>query len=147
MPQLDTSTFASQIFWVIVGFSLFYFFISKFFCPRVEEIFFDRNFHIDEFLKEAKKKKDDSERIESEAIIELDSAKADLLEEEVLLMSAFQKRSAKEKTILCARFEEETREETQALAQAAEDAFDRIQEEVPSLVDNATTKISMRGKM
>lgn len=38
MPQLDPSSFISQIFWLVLAFTVLYFFMSKFFVPRISQI-------------------------------------------------------------------------------------------------------------
>lgn len=39
MPQFDTTTYSSQIFWLFVNFLLLSFFVSKIFYPRIKIIF------------------------------------------------------------------------------------------------------------
>lgn len=38
LPQLDYTTYPSQLFWLLVSFSLLYFIVSSFVVPRVSEI-------------------------------------------------------------------------------------------------------------
>jgi len=38
MPQFDFYSFSVQIFWILVGFSLFYFFILRFYLVPVSEV-------------------------------------------------------------------------------------------------------------
>lgn len=37
MPQFDFFSFSAQVFWILVGFFLFYFFILKFFLVKISE--------------------------------------------------------------------------------------------------------------
>ncbi len=43
MPQFDFYSFASQVFWIILGFFLFYFFILKYYLVYFTEIYKMRN--------------------------------------------------------------------------------------------------------
>lgn len=42
MPQLDVSTFSSQIFWLVIFFLAIYFVVSKIFSPKINIIFHER---------------------------------------------------------------------------------------------------------
>ena len=42
LPQLDSSTYASQIFWLLVTFALLYFLMSKVFLPRLGGVIEER---------------------------------------------------------------------------------------------------------
>ena len=48
MPQFDPSTFASQLFWLIICFGLFYFSMSKIFLPRIRDTLKDRHNNIND---------------------------------------------------------------------------------------------------
>lgn len=53
MPQFDVSTFHSQIFWLVVSFSLLYLFVSLVIAPSVSKTLDLRSSFIEENLKEA----------------------------------------------------------------------------------------------
>lgn len=53
MPQFDTLTFSSQIFWLIITFGLLYIIIKNFVVPKAEQIFNNRKNTIDNQLEEA----------------------------------------------------------------------------------------------
>jgi F-type H+-transporting ATPase subunit b len=42
MPQLDSTTFASQLFWLVVFFSILFVFSAKVTLPRLENVFHER---------------------------------------------------------------------------------------------------------
>lgn len=42
MPQLDTSTYASQLFWLFLAFGLLYLFISRVFIPKMDKLSAER---------------------------------------------------------------------------------------------------------
>lgn len=53
MPQLDTSTFTSQLFWLIVCFFSMLFIMSHFIVPRIADILEQRQHKIDGYLNKA----------------------------------------------------------------------------------------------
>lgn len=61
MPQLETSTFASQIFWLCICFFTMLFIMSKLIVPRIAEILALRKRKIDNYLERAKLTKEQAE--------------------------------------------------------------------------------------
>lgn len=53
MPQLDTSTFTSQLFWLCICFFSMLFIMSKFIIPRIADIMEQRQRKIDGYLNKA----------------------------------------------------------------------------------------------
>ncbi len=53
LPQLDTSTFASQLFWLIITFSFLYWVMSRIALPRLQSVILDRKNKIQGDLDEA----------------------------------------------------------------------------------------------
>jgi len=53
MPQLDTSSFTSQLFWLVVCFFSMMFIMSKFIIPKISEIMEQRQRKIDSYLNKA----------------------------------------------------------------------------------------------
>ena len=62
MPQLDPTTFAPQLFWLVVTFVLLYLVMWKLVIPKIGEILQDRQIRIDNDLDKA-----DHLKIEAEA--------------------------------------------------------------------------------
>lgn len=60
MPQLDPSTFAPQLFWLLVTFTLLYLVMWKVALPRVADLLQERQERIDEDLERAQKLRDDA---------------------------------------------------------------------------------------
>lgn len=55
MPQLDFTTYSSQIFWFLICFSILYFFLSKIILPRIGEIIKNRQDLIEENITKSEK--------------------------------------------------------------------------------------------
>ncbi len=53
MPQLDITTYSSQIFWFAICFTILYIFVSKIISPRIAEILKIRRSVIDQDNREA----------------------------------------------------------------------------------------------
>lgn len=63
MPQLDISTYSSQIFWLVVCFATLYFFASNIILPRIRDIQDTRKNAIDSDLSSAKTLEDSIEAL------------------------------------------------------------------------------------
>lgn len=73
LPQLDTTTFASQLFWLLISFAILYFVISRIAAPKIGGVIADRAGRIKGDIDAAAKAKRDSEA----AIAGYDKALAD----------------------------------------------------------------------
>ncbi len=61
MPQLDSSTFTSQIFWLLICFFSMMFIMSKFIIPKIADIMEQRQRKIDGYLNKASHFKQEAE--------------------------------------------------------------------------------------
>jgi F-type H+-transporting ATPase subunit b len=61
LPQLDTTTFASQLFWFFISFAVLYFVISRIAAPKIDGVIADRSSRIKGDLDSAAQAKRDSE--------------------------------------------------------------------------------------
>lgn len=66
MPQLDTSTFASQLFWLFVSFVAFYVVISCKVVPLFDQLFGERERTSSEDIQEAEVKRNEAEAMRAE---------------------------------------------------------------------------------
>lgn len=53
MPQFDINTYYSQIFWLIITFSLLYIFVCKFIVPNIERVLNNRQSNIQDNIAKA----------------------------------------------------------------------------------------------
>ncbi len=63
MPQLDVSTFPSQIFWLIVCFAVLYFLMAKLALPKIEAIVEERRRRVEGDLEKAGQMKAEAEAV------------------------------------------------------------------------------------
>lgn len=66
MPQLDFSTFASQIFWLVVTFGVLYLIMARSALPVIREVLQTRQTRIFEDLRKAEKLKEEAESAEAD---------------------------------------------------------------------------------
>lgn len=55
MPQLETSTYLSQFFWLLVSFLSLWFFMAWVIIPKIEEVMEQRRRKIDDYVQKAEK--------------------------------------------------------------------------------------------
>lgn len=61
MPQFDPTTFASQLFWLLVAFVLLYIVVSRFAIPRIGEVMEQRQKMVDDDLDRAHQLKSETD--------------------------------------------------------------------------------------
>ena len=73
LPQLEIFTYSSQIFWLLITFSILYFSLSRVFLPNIQNLLKRREEYIEEIKKETLK--------EEESILFLDEEHKNLVKE------------------------------------------------------------------
>ncbi|MDA0844416.1 MAG: F0F1 ATP synthase subunit B' [Proteobacteria bacterium] len=75
LPQLDISTWPSQLFWLVVLFTAGYTLMAKFVTPRIGSVLEERRAKLDEDLGKARSASEDAARIRAEYEADLDAAR------------------------------------------------------------------------
>ena len=75
LPQLDVSTWPSQLFWLVVLFTAGYIIMAKFVTPRIGSVLQERRTKLDEDLGKARSASEDAARIRAEYEADLDAAR------------------------------------------------------------------------
>jgi len=75
LPQLDISTWPSQLFWLVVLFTAGYILMAKFVTPRIGSVLEERRAKLDEDLGKARSASEDAARIRAEYEADLDAAR------------------------------------------------------------------------
>ena len=75
LPQLDISTWPSQLFWLVVLFTAGYILMAKFVTPRIGSVLEDRRAKLDEDLGKARSASEDAAHIRAEYEADLDAAR------------------------------------------------------------------------
>lgn len=141
MPQLDISTFSSQIFWVLVGFFLVYVFMSTVVAPSLKTTLDNRESHINGMLDRANKMKEDAAALEHDAFVLFENAQIDSRSEEEKLIEAFRRESLEEKSKLYDEFACRSQQDAEKLAADADQAIADALQDVDVLVQKAMEKI------
>ena len=75
LPQLDISTWPSQLFWLVVLFTAGYFLMAKFVTPRIGSVLEKRRAKLDEDLGKARSAGEEAARIRAEYEADLDASR------------------------------------------------------------------------
>ena len=75
LPQLDISTWPSQLFWLVVLFTAGYVLMAKFVTPRIGSVLEERRAKLDEDLRKARSASEDAVRMRTEYEASLDAAR------------------------------------------------------------------------
>jgi F-type H+-transporting ATPase subunit b len=141
MPQLDVSTYSSQIFWLVVTFGVLYFLLWKIALPKVAEVLSQRQSKIDQDLASAVNLKQEAEKILADYEARLATAKS---EAQALMKQAGDEVSAasvKANDALTAKLEKKMQEAEKRISGAKADAMANIMEMAGETVAAASTKL------
>jgi F-type H+-transporting ATPase subunit b len=97
MPQLDTSSFISQIFWLVISFGILYFMIAKLVYPPTKKILDLRKHNIAHDLQLAEKLNKQAESIKEQCELLLENAKK---EAKAILLDAEHENNMMTETLL-----------------------------------------------
>lgn len=141
MPQLDPTTFASQIFWLAVVFLALYFVIWKVALPKVARVLEERQGHIDELLDKASKLKDEAAAV----LADYEKARADAQAQAQALLREAQEQmaaaAAKRQQEIGAKLAEEGRAAEARIADAREQALGNLKKVAVEVAGAATAKL------
>ena len=153
MPQLDISTFPSQIFWLIITFSALFFVVWRISVPKIADTLEARQKRIDDNLVRAEELKKDAESALRAYEVSLEQAHLEaqniLTEANAKLARESQLQEDKLNEILESRFRESEKNIDRAIKDAtvhirdaamevAATAFERLAGERPNLDDAGT---------
>lgn len=125
LPQLDPSTFATQIFWLAVTFIALYLLMSRVALPRVRDVLEERERRITDDLEKAQRLKDEAEAVLAEYEKALADARASA---QALFAQAAEQANAE-----AAKRQQEM---SQKLAKQLETAESRVQAAKAEALDN-----------
>lgn len=141
MPQFDPSTFASQIFWLIVTFALVFIVAARIALPRVSEVLDNRRSRVDNDLTRARDLTEEAEQVlaayEEELATARDRAKEALADAATSASKASEDRNAE----LTARLATESRAAQTRIAEARDAATAGIGEVAVEIAVEATDRL------
>lgn len=135
MPQLDFSTYPSQIFWALLGFAFVYLFVSKYVAPTMIGIMQSRSHYIDSILCDADRLNQDAQKLKEESAVALENAQIDISSKESKLIADFREKSIAEKEAFFANFAKQSVEQSKNLTSSAAEAFQTIANSSDAIID------------
>jgi F-type H+-transporting ATPase subunit b len=141
MPQLDPSSYASQLFWLVVTFAILYLLMWKVALPRVSALLRERQECIDDDLEKATKLKAEAEGVLKayEAAMADGRARAQATLREA--MERVAKEAADAQAAAVARLDRETTEAEKRIAPAKREALDNVRQVAGEAARAAAAKL------
>ncbi len=142
MPQLEVSTFVSQIFWLIVCFSVLYYLLSRKALPRVAEVLETRADRIRADLDEAQRLRKDAEEAMSafESVMAKAQAKAQSRVAET--QAKLQDEASEAQGKLEAKLAKQIADAEERIANAKADALKELDDAALATAQAATERLS-----
>jgi len=142
LPQLDTSTYASQVIWLAITFAVLYVIMAKVALPRIGHVLEERRHKIDQNLKKAESLKGDAE-VAAEAY---EGALADARARAGNVLGDVRERAAREaaegQAELGARLHADIQEAEARIAEATDKAVAGIRDLAAEVAHSAAEKLA-----
>jgi len=142
MPQLDTTYWASQAFWLILVFTILYISLSKFYLPKIKDNLDNRENKIKEDLENANKFKEESEAKLKEYNLILENAKKEVLKIHFESKSNVDKDIQSKKESMEKEIEKEILKAQKEISELKKNSISSIQIISGSIVSNIIENIS-----
>lgn len=141
MPQLDPSSYASQLFWLVVTFAILYLLMWKVALPRVSALLRERQERIDDDLEKATKLKAEAEGVLKayETAMAEGRARAQATLREAAERVA--KEAAEAQAAAVARLDRETAEAEKRIGAAKREALDNVRQVAGEAARAAAAKL------
>ena len=141
MPQFDTSTFVSQVFWLVVTFLILFILMWKVALPRVSEALDNREQKIAADIERAEELKVSAEKVQVELDKALAEARADALAVIAKANAAIAKDQEKKVAAFAADLENKTSEAEKRIEDARKAALASVTEVATEVTQAAVEKL------
>ncbi len=141
MPQLDISTYGSQLFWLVVTFVPLYFFVVRAAIPRIGEVLEARQGKIDDDLEIAGERKTEAEKVLADYEKLQAQSRADA---QAVIRQAQEEMKAEasaQGAVLSRKLAQQLTEAEQRIATAQNAALSNLDDTVAEAVSAATAKL------
>jgi len=141
MPQLDVSSYASQLFWLLLTFVPLYLIIARRAIPRISEVLEARQSKISDDLKKAAARKEEAESVRAEyEQLKADShAKAQAMLKDA--QNEMAKEAARRNAALSETLSKQNGEAEQRILVAKNEALANLDSVVGEVIVSATNKL------
>jgi F-type H+-transporting ATPase subunit b len=137
LPQFDTTTFSSQLFWLAITFIVMYFALAKIILPRLSKVMEDRQMTIKSDLEKADQLSNDVEKTRQAYEDELEKAHL-----EARATSAKIEEDLRDKSMADSNaFKEKADKQINDLEARAELAKDKIKDDLTDIAENLTADV------
>lgn len=142
MPQFaQIDTFASQIFWLLVTFSILYILMSRVVLPRIAETLTNRHNKINDDLEKADELKAKAEQVQAAYEASLAKATEEARAAHRDAYAEIAERSDKEHGVLAEKLAEEAAAADARIAKSKADVLDELQAASVEVVQAATERL------
>lgn len=142
MPQLDPSTFASQIFWLAITFAILYWVMAKVALPRIGDVLQQRRQKVSNDLEKAETLKKEAEA----ALETYEKAMADARSQAVSTIAEAGREiaadSAKREEVVATEIAQQTADAERRIAAAKSQALDELRASAGDLVQAIAGKLA-----
>lgn len=142
MPQLDVTTYASQIFWLLVAFSVLYHLLTTKALPRVVEVLEARQDRIAADLDEAQRLRAEARQLLSQHERAMDEARSQAQAILQRTQLALEDQAAKRHAELEERLQRQLTEAEGRIAEAKQAALDELEEVAVTTAQAATERVA-----
>ena len=141
MPQLDVSTYSSQIFWLVATFVVLYFLLWKVALPKVGEVLSQRASKVEQDLTSASNLKQEAEQILADYEARLVEAKSEAQSVMKQAADEIAADAAKQNDALTAKLEKQMQAAEAKITEAKNDAMANVAEIAGEAVAAAGSKL------
>ncbi|WP_417820167.1 F0F1 ATP synthase subunit B' [Terasakiella sp.] len=142
MPQLDVTTFAPQIVWLVITFLAMYFIMAKVALPRIAEVLDERQTRIDDNLAKAAALKVEAEQAAAAYEQSLAEARSKAQDEVKVVIDQANAAQAKAQEELAAKLDKKLSEAEARIADAKNKALANITEVSADVAKATVEKLS-----
>lgn len=142
MPQLDVSTYASQIFWLIVAFSVLYYLLTRKALPRVAEELERREDQIAKDLDEAKRLRGEANDALAKHEAAMDKARTEAQAILARTQAALEDDAAKRQSEMEERLQRQMAEAESRIGEAKQQALAELEEVAVTTAQAAAERVA-----
>lgn len=137
MPQLDITTYSTQIFWLLVCFSALFIITKGFIVPNMDNVFSNRLRHINLLLDQANKLAEEAKQLDKDIDEFVENSKLDIAIHEEETMKRLNVELEKMQEEFAAHNEENRAAAAISIEESMKDLASTLEKEVPNMVQLA----------
>ena len=142
LPQLDISTFPTQIFWLIVTFAVLYVIMSKIAVPRIADVLEERQERIEDDIETADRLREEAEKVKAEYEAAVADARAKAHDLVKKAMDEIAEANAKAETAAAKKTAETTKAAEDRITAQKQEALSSLKAVAAESAAEATRKLT-----